>query len=77
MKAILEFDLDVPEDATAYKRCNSSLDMWMVLWEYDQWLRSQIKYNDKLSGDEKNAYEDAREMLYEKLNEQGVILDKL
>jgi hypothetical protein len=77
MKAILEFNLDVPEDETAYKRCNSSLDMWMVLWEYDQWLRSQIKYNDNISADEKNAYEDAREMLYEKLNEQGVVLDDL
>ena len=69
MKATLEFDLYNEEDRDNYKLINMSKDMYLVLWEFDQYLRSQYKYE----GDDK-AFE-YREKLGDYMNERGVNLD--
>jgi hypothetical protein len=45
-------------------------DMSVVIWEMDQYLRSEIKHGAK-------KYDKVRERLHELLTEHGIILDDL
>jgi hypothetical protein len=45
------------------------------MWELDQFLRSKIKYDDKLSQDAHDAFEEARDKLYEILNDNDISFD--
>ena len=45
MKAILEFNL--PEDKEDFDYANKGFNYFMALTEFDQWLRSEYKYNEK------------------------------
>ena len=47
MKAILEFNLDEEIDASNYELMNAASKLQLVLWEYDQKLRSMYKYEGK------------------------------
>ena len=71
MKAYLVFNL--PEDLTEYKIANRASDMHSVLWEYDQWLRSKIKY-EELDDAQYEAYKKCRENLRELLIENNIEL---
>ena len=65
MKAYLK-----PEDEQEHLRMVKSLDMALVLWDIDNWLRAQIKYHEK-------DYDEVREELYRIMNEYGINLDEL
>ena len=73
MEAILKFNL--PEDQADF---NIALDggKWALsMFELDQWLRSQIKHPPEgMSDDTYKAFEDARDQLYEILNENQLRL---
>ena len=43
MKAILEFNL--PEDKENFDFANNGVNYYSALVEFDQWLRSEYKYN--------------------------------
>jgi flavin-dependent dehydrogenase len=43
MKAILEFNL--PEEKDEYDFANNGVNYYITLVEFDQWLRSEYKYN--------------------------------
>lgn len=75
MKALLEFNL--PEDNAEYELTTKASNMYSVLWEMDQWLRSQYKYmsDDEYSKDKYETYEKCREQLRELMHENGVNLD--
>ena len=75
MKAILEFNL--PEDNQEFKLATKASDWWNVCWEMDQWLRKKYKYmpDEEYSSDKYDAYYEAREKLFELMNENGVSLD--
>ena len=45
MKAILEFN--IPEDEVEYNIANKAKDLALVVWEFHQHMRSQIKYHGK------------------------------
>ena len=77
VKAILEFDLNEVEDVTAHKRAVKAIDMAMALWDMDQYLRQQLKYNDKITGEVYDALDKAREQLREFMNQHNVDLDEL
>lgn len=48
-------------------------DYYCALWDMDQWLRKQIKYNPKrLNGDKLDALEMAREELRDILDDREV-----
>ena len=72
-KVIFEFDsLEEAEDI------RTSLDGYkykLVLWDFDQHLRNEIKYNDKLPSEIAEAYEDLREKLREFLNDYNVNIE--
>ena len=66
MKAILEFNL--PEDQERFDFATNGLNYYAALTEFDQWLRSEYKYNGK-----EEMYE-VREKLNEIINENNVKL---
>ena len=76
-KAILEFDLNEPDDASEHMRMLKSVDILVVLWGREQYLRSRLKYEDNISDNEYKAVEAAREKLYELMNARSVSLDDL
>jgi hypothetical protein len=45
MKATLEFNL--PEDQERFDFANNGINYYLALCEFDQWLRSEYKYNGK------------------------------
>jgi hypothetical protein len=75
MEAILKFNL--PDDQEDF---NIALDggKWALsMWELNNWLRSQIKHPPEgMSDDTYKAFEDARDQLYEILNENQLRLLK-
>lgn len=78
MKAILEFDLNEPEDVVAHKRAVKALDLILALWDMDQYLRSQTKYApDSMSSEVWDALADVREKLHEIKTEYNISFDEL
>ncbi|MEY3311609.1 MAG: hypothetical protein RL348_942 [Bacteroidota bacterium] len=73
MKAILEFNL--PDDQDDFQDAVNGQKWRLMVWNFDQHLRSQIKYNDKLSEEQYKVYEEIRDMLYQKMGEDGLSLD--
>jgi hypothetical protein len=67
MKATLEFTL--PEDQDDFNYATNGFNYYHALWEMDQWLRSEYKYNDK-----EEMYE-VREKLREIITDNNVKLD--
>ena len=75
MKAILEFNL--PEDQADFELAAKGSDWYFVAWKMDQWLRQQYKYmpDEEYNEDRYNAYVEAREKLFELMQENGVNLE--
>ena len=71
MKAILEFDLNEPDDIIAHKRCVKALDLTLALWDIDQYLRSESKYKDN------EMAQEIREKMSEIMGEYGLTFDNL
>ena len=67
MKAILEFNL--PEDNQEFELHTKALKMYSTLWDFDIWLRTEIKYNNK------EYYEPVREKLREIMNDNRIDFD--
>jgi hypothetical protein len=74
MKAILEFNL--PEDNIEYELVNNAGKMHLVLWDMDQWLRTQYKYmpDEEYNEVAYNTYLKCRDQLRELLNEKNIDL---
>jgi hypothetical protein len=73
MKATIEFNL--PDDQEDFQDAVNGQKWRLMVWDFDQHLRSQLKYNDKLSEEQYKVYEEIRDMLYQKMNEDGLSLD--
>lgn len=72
-KVTLEFDFN--EDR---EEMESAINGWkwkMLVWDLDQHLRKELKYNDKLIGEAYEAVEKIRETLHELKSESGLSLD--
>jgi hypothetical protein len=72
-KVILEFDpTEEREDM------DSAINGWkwkMLVWDLDQHLRSELKYNEKIIGEVYEALEKLRDHLHELKSESGLKLD--
>jgi len=66
MKAILEFQL--PEDNQEFELYTKALKMYSTLWDFDIWLRSEIKYKDK-------ELDEVRDKLRELMNDNRIDFD--
>ena len=76
MKAILEFDLNEPDDREAHLRATLSLDMAIAIWDMQQEFRGRLKHG-QLGDEEHRVTEDLRDRFYQILNEKGIDLEKL
>lgn len=78
MKAVLEFNLDDPEDKMSHLRCVKATEMMITLWEMDQHLRSITKYApDSTSQETYDELVKVREMLHEIMGNNGITFDNL
>jgi hypothetical protein len=69
---ILKFNDEDFEDA------RTALDGWKwknAMWQLDQHLRSELKYNEKISGETDIAYQAIRDKIYEILNDDNLNMD--
>lgn len=64
MRVTLTFDL--PEEKTELFDALRGIEWELVAWDLDQWLRSEIKYQDK------NELQSARDKLWELINDYGL-----
>jgi len=77
-KAILEFDLNDPDDRMEYMRCNKSLNMALALWELSHNTKKGLGYS--MEGKEMDQYETLEfvfERIYEIMNEHTINLYEL
>ena len=72
MKATLTFNL--PDDQAEYDFANNGSNYYTVIWDFDQLLRSEVKYNEALSEVERDYAEKLREQLREMLYDNNVKL---
>jgi hypothetical protein len=74
MKAKLIFNL--PEDLREFELANNATKLYNVLWEIDQWLRSNTKYApDTMSEDTFIAYRECRNQLSELMKGENINFD--
>jgi hypothetical protein len=80
MKAVLEFDLDNPDDRMAHMRAVKSLDMAIVLFE----LQTNLKRRCESIADVQEADSDIHDGVYlvfqqisDLMYENGIIIDDL
>jgi len=71
MKAKLIFEL--PEEQYEYELANNARSMHSVLWDFEQWLRGEIKHGE-LTDEKYEAYQECRKKFYELLTENNVDL---
>lgn len=77
-KAILEYDLNDPDDQMAHLRAVKSLDMALVLWEMAYNVKKRIQSQAETENlDAYDAVDRVFEKLWEELNEHGIKLDDL
>jgi hypothetical protein len=72
-KVTLEFDPFEDRDDM-----ESAINGWkwkMLVWDLDQHLRSELKYNEEVTGEVYEALEKVRNMLHQLKNESGLTLD--
>ena len=73
MKGILEFDLR--DDQKEFETAINADRYKSLIWELDQYLRSEIKYNSNLSADTCNAFELIRDKIREELIENNISIE--
>jgi hypothetical protein len=72
-KITIEYDFNEERE-----EMESAINGWkwkMVVWDLNQHLRSEMKYNDKITEEVYVALETIREKLHELKDEHGLILD--
>ena len=74
MKGILEFDLR--DDQKEFETAINADKYKSVIWELDQYLRQQIKYNaNNLSNDTIIAFELIRDKIRVELNDYSISIE--
>ena len=70
MKAILEYNL--PDEQQEYDLANKGSDLSIIIWDFDQWLRNEVKYNNELTDKESDTYYKIRDKLREIMEEHDL-----
>lgn len=74
MKATLEFNL--LEESIEFEQALKGSQSSLIIWELDQWLRNQVKYNpDKKNEDVLIGYETTRNRLVGIMEEYDLTFD--
>ena len=80
MKAILEFDLNDPEDRISHMRCVKSLDMSIVLFELTVNLKKKLENRFENEPQERDAFDGIDETfreIHNLLDKHGINIDEL
>lgn len=72
MKAILKFNL--PEDQPEFNTALQGSDWKHVCWQMDQYLRKHLKYDEGLTEEQREVYEDIRGEFWRMMNESNLDL---
>lgn len=72
-KVTLEFDPF--EDREEMESALNGAKWKMLVWDLDQHLRSEMKYNDAITGEVYEALEKVRNKLHELKSENGLTLE--
>ena len=70
MKAKLEFDL--PEEQVEFNLAINAGNWSHVVWKLDQDLRGKIKYSESITEEQRDIYQEVRNLLHEFMVEQNV-----
>jgi len=70
MKAILEFQL--PEDQEQHRQSIDGMNWALSMWDLEQFIRNERKYNDKLTDIELDVYEKVSNRIVEIMNEYNL-----
>ena len=74
MEAMLKFNL--PEEKDEFEIAVKAQSMHLALWEYKQFMRDELKYNEKLTAKECLLLKKTQTKFFEILNDNGILLDK-
>ena len=73
-KATLEFNL--PDENQEFELATKGLNFWSVLIDFDQYLRSKMKYeSDSLSKETYDSLQESRDKLNQLMSENLISLD--
>ncbi len=72
-KIILEFD--GVEEAGDARAALDGYKWQLAVWDLDQHLRSELKYNDKINGDVYDALDKLRDKIREIIDGYGISLE--
>lgn len=70
MKAILKFNL--PEEQPEFDLAVNGSKWSFVAWKVDQELRSKIKYSESITEEQRDIYQEVRNLINEYMIEQGL-----
>ena len=70
MKAILEFNL--PEEQLEFDLAVNGNKWSFVAWKIDQELRSKIKYSESITDEQRDVYQEVRNLINEFMVEQSL-----
>jgi hypothetical protein len=73
MEAILKFNL--PDEQSEFETAVNGWKWSLSAWELDQHLRSQLKYNDKLTEEQYDVCQEIRDKLWDILKEKDLSFD--
>ena len=74
MKATLTFDL--PDDKTDFQLAIDSWKWRSIMIQLNEELRSKVKWDNNMSKDQREAYQDVRKKIVVMLNENNLRLDE-
>ena len=77
MKAILEFNLDNPDDEMAYQRILKAKDMAMALWEITHNTKKNLQRLLELNANNFDALELSFETIHEILEDNKINIEEL
>ena len=70
MKATLEFDL--PEEQVEFNLAVNGNKWSFVAWKIDQELRSKIKYSESITEEQRDIYQEVRNLINDFMVEQSL-----
>ena len=73
MKATLEFNL--PEEESNFRQAIDGHKWKYVVWQLDEHLRRELKYNEALPKEAYVALQDTRDTLHRLVNQDNLELD--
>jgi len=67
----ITFEFNLPEEDSEFEACANARQLANILWDLDQWLRSEQKYNER----ETIPVDELRDKMRAMLSEAGMTFD--